>query len=263
MKILSLNVNEFKDGLNSCKECIIEYLDKKGVDMVVLQEVKYETAISQLSPEYSDFKNSLAKKFELFEPKEPVNRKYVVSFKTLIITKKDLKQKLQIKRKDSVFSKWARFIEIGFILDGKNFSVLAVHVPLIYGREESKRNLQDYAFKLKDSYSIILGDFNAATDNDRSKMCNKKPIIENRETLEIMLNFNYHDVWREKNGNSKVFTWFYKSDKEDGRRLDYAFVSEAISNEFSCDVIYDDSVNTAIDKLNGISDHSILIIEVK
>lgn len=235
---------------------LIATIEKLNVQIVALQEFQYQ---------YIDlYKKELeALGFNYFEYCSSL-KDYIARNGVLIASKIEIERINKNENwRNNIYDR-RDFIEIEI----KQFqmSVLVVHVPAsgynLEGRRRYFKNkIVEFGSVHKNKKSIIIGDFNAATNNDRAKDCeNYDALQENQKLIQDICNEGYKDAWREKNPlPNKEYTWFNDNNKLDGRRLDYAFISREIELEFSKHL---HDVNTTLDR-DGVSDHSAILIELK
>lgn len=256
MKILSFNVDGYK-STNWPQINIIDYIiaffENSG-DIAILHEVPYKNKSNSLQNAFS------ADKYKIEEPKALEHSSYCPNFITLGIFKKSSfsDKSYEIRKGNG----WARWLEIEITLENKEkTNILGVHIPnaLGYKRIEDKAyfciDALLYSEKHKKENTIIVGDFNTFTEDDSTKGINSTL----SECLNRLTDIGYADTWREKHANKNEYTWYNGDD--DGRRLDYAFVSEYLKKNYNYGVQYDHSTNVAVSQ-KGLSDHSALILEL-
>lgn len=270
MKILSCNVYGYRNE-NLNQETITGYIkaffDDSG-DIAILHEVPYKNKNNLLLNAFP------AENYKIEEPKILKSSSYCPDFITLAIFKESsFSDKIYEIQKGN---EWARWLEIEITPESnEKVNILGVHVPGTYKRNEFKDLLIEYCKMEKRTInSIIIGDFNAASDNDRKITTQERHdssfiniVTENTQFLNSICNAGYTDAWREKHPVPiKEYTWYNKDknndvDENDGRRLDYVFISESLNKGFNYSVQYDHSMNVAVSQ-RGLSDHSALILEL-
>ncbi|MGE7690305.1 endonuclease/exonuclease/phosphatase family protein [Lysinibacillus sp. NPDC097214] len=262
LEILAINVNDF-GGLYPKKSNLIDwnsevekenrknriiklinYLSNKNPEIIVLLE--FDSSTKQI--EFLNFINE--KGYAIV--KENIRGSIVVVIHKIELKVKFISQKSNLK----AYAKW---IEINIELNQfKKFNVIGVHVPL-----ESEKRIQ-FQKKVQEKFdlpTVLIGDFNAATNDDRAiELLDKSRLNENTNLLNNILNNNFVDSWREVNGKDiNEYTWFNSMDKNDGRRLDYAFVTNDIE---ILAVNHLPELNMILDE-NGFTDHSGIEIKIK
>lgn len=267
LNILSLNINNFggsdieqqTNNWNS-KEKISERL-KRAIDIwAYIMESNAQIVVIQ---EF-DNRGAVGKKFSKMlriSGFSLIGEKITGSIVKIAI-RENIYKRCYFNQKNKELKAYAKWTEIEVELKNKNnLKIIGIHVPLADAekRKQFKKELKN----LKDTSNntIVIGDFNAATNSDREKLKQDDDIIlkENKELLKTMEDV-FVDVWRYNNRDTKEFTWYNKYD-DTGRRLDYAFVSCDLINKYSCEVNYDHDVNLSINNI-GITDHSAINLKV-
>lgn len=258
IKILSWNVDKFSKDINK----YIDFIKEKNAHIITLQEFK-PSEFSTFEKEFTDYKCVMHNNVKHW------NNAGVV----FVAVRKDLFKNKKFKD----FEKYARWTEVSI----STLNILCIHVPTIrYKTVKKNKYVKDnegdfviddksieskayfwnyillYAQAKKDANTIIIGDFNTFLPIDANKYDAQSTLRENLNTLK---DIGYYDAWKKLNPDKKEFTWYYNGNKNDGRRLDYAFVSEKLQVELA---YHDCDVNTTHHS-NGISDHSALVIEVR
>ena len=143
-----------------------------------------------------------------------------------------------------------RWLEL-FIPSG-GFRLLCVHVPTANKKKDKEtfwKSVLTYAEGMKDERALIVGDFNTGLKQDAQGT----PFVFSNY-MEGLVSKGWTDAWRVRNPAKREYTWF--SNDNNGFRLDYAFSSLKLTSEV-IDVHYSHEP-----RLEGHSDHSILIIEI-
>jgi len=267
LKILSLNLNNF-GGLDieqqtfnwNSEEKILErlkraidiwsYIIESNAHIVVLQEFDNGDVVGNKFSKMLRISGFIL-----------IGEKITGSIVKIAI-RENIYKRYYFNHKNKELKAYAKWTEIEVELKNENnLKIIGIHVPL--ADTEKRKQFKKELKKLKDTSNntIVIGDFNAATNKDRAilKNENDKTILENKKLLDLMSDY-FIDVWRHKNPNAKEYTWYFRNEKN-GRRLDYAFVSRDLTNKYSCDVNYDHDVNLIIND-KGITDHSAIILNL-
>lgn len=266
IKILSWNVNRFSKTKDIKK--FIEYIKDKKAHVITLQEFTPKN-FTTFQVELTDYKCIIHNNV-----KQWGNAGVVFLAVHNSIFKNNNFQ-------GNSFEKFARWTEVCISTNSKTLNILCIHVPIpSYKKDKNNKNVKDnqgnfiiddksieskayfwnyillYAQAKKDENTIIIGDFNTFLPIDANKN-NARSILSGH--LNTLKDIGYYDVWQRLNPDKKEFTWYYDGNINDGRRLDYSFVSEKLQADLAC---HDHDVNTA-QHSNGLSDHSALVIEVR
>jgi len=134
----------------------------------------------------------------------------------------------------------------------KVIRVMNIHISLSY-ELMLKLSLLEYAEQNKDEYIILLGDFNAAEEEDTEKF-----IEENDQFLKTLRKIGFVEL-----GNEDVHYTHYASNK--GRKIDHIYVSKKFHNDFDYTLDYIDEVNYGHPKYNesetAFTDHSAIKVK--
>ena len=100
---------------------------------------------------------------------------------------------------------------------------------------------------------LLFGDFNIVQSNELDIITGLPHAVKNVASFkQLIQDLQLNDVWRQKNGNKKMFTWC-SNNPFTARRLDYIFINtEMIPFCTQCDIInigFSDhkAVNTTLD----------------
>lgn len=233
MKIISWNVN----GLRSVyKKNFLDWLEKSGADVALLQEVKAHEAA--LSPEtfpglldnqtYSAYFNT-ARKPGYSGVAAYVKQKPLEIEKTL----------LPVKR----FAEEGRILKLNY----PKFTLINFYLPhggrlkenLPY-KLEVYDHLINYLKKVREENVIIAGDFNIAhQDIDLARPKDNRNNImftaEERKQIDRILELGFVDSFRKYHAEGGHYTWWpYRLDlrkRNVGWRLDYIFISQNLASK--------------------------------
>lgn len=129
-----------------------------------------------------------------------------------------------------------------------DLTVLGLHIPGEndkWGKKEHWEQVLSFAKKHANQRTTLLGDFNTGLAQDAEGT----PFTRG-EAMQSLLELGYQDAWRTKHGERREYTWY--SNAENGFRLDYAFLSPALSPHLlSADHLQDV-------RISRISDHALL-----
>lgn len=219
-------------------------------NLIVLSEFENGTIIGDA------FEEAIKDDFYVLKPKHTTKNVGSWSIVVVLVSKRVSREAYTQKTSPVALIPWARWLEVEVTLGEKIISILGIHASNNRGRDSFKSALEHYARNKKNDHSIIIGDFNAAINEDRAKP--SKASVENGLFLDSIKTSGFTDTWRINNKREKIFSWYYNCDMSDGRRLDYAFVSRQVNDCFHCDVAYKNA-----QCINGshLSDHSAVILE--
>lgn len=108
------------------------------------------------------------------------------------------------------------------------------------------------AAETDDAPDLVIGDFNTG-DNLLDKTSGATPFVLS-EFLGHMAKAGYIDVWRERHGEQREYSWY--SNHGGGFRLDHAFLRKGYGEALACE--FDHAPREA-----RVSDHSALILELQ
>jgi exodeoxyribonuclease-3 len=138
-------------------------------------------------------------------------------------------------------------------VDGSDTRIIFAHVPdYVKPKSGTSRKeiywqyLTEHAKQHKEGKVLIVGDLNTGLPMDGPGFCCVK-------FFKMLLDMGYKDMWREYHPQSTEYTWYSRSN---GFRLDHAFASPYFVSSIG-GVFYSHQ-----EREQGISDHSILIIEM-
>lgn len=129
-----------------------------------------------------------------------------------------------------------------------DLTVLGLHIPGEndkWGKKEHWEQVLSFAEKHANQRTILVGDFNTGLAQDTEGT----PFTRG-EAMQSLLELGYQDAWRTKHGEQREYTWY--SNAENGFRLDYAFLSPALSPHL---LLADHQQDV---RLSRISDHALL-----
>jgi len=138
------------------------------------------------------------------------------------------------------------FPELGFALAG-------LHIPCDgrgTGREAIFQSVLAAAKRRRAEGFILIGDFNAG----RHHLDEDGQTFTCTHLLGQLAAMGYSDAWREKNPESRQFSWF--SHEGGGFRIDHAFVSRTLAPRVSA------CWYSHKERESGLSDHSALMLEL-
>ncbi|GFS21239.1 reverse transcriptase [Elysia marginata] len=137
-------------------------------------------------------------------------------------------------------------------MGSRTITILNAYAPC--NENEKKLFLQELTNSLLRTFKptneiICLGDFNSVINNDLDIISGNPDDSHTIKLFDewIKLN-NLFDVWREKHPQEKQFTWCRKNI---ARRLDYAFINEALYN----------TVSQILIKSLVFSDHNLVVCQ--
>ena len=122
---------------------------------------------------------------------------------------------------------------IGF--RGENIRIVNIHMSPYYDTE-LRLSFLKYISQIENSYTIILGDFNAAKVHQTEEY-----IEENHEFLIMVEENKYIELIDKNEKNGEAHYTHYE--KTGGRKLDHIFVSKAFYDKFHYEIEYIDEVN--------------------
>lgn len=155
---------------------------------------------------------------------------------------------LAVKKTPKSHHRW-----VPVLIPEMDVTLLGVHVPNqseVWNKREFWDCVEAFAEETVEVRSIIIGDLNTALDED----CEGSPIRE-AVYFKRLLNAGWTDVWRAHNPEQREFSWY--SHRQNGFRLDHCLVSPSLAHATSGATMRHDV------RTNGLSDHSMLIVEIK
>ncbi|MDP4160005.1 MAG: endonuclease/exonuclease/phosphatase family protein [Bacillota bacterium] len=152
-----------------------------------------------------------------------------------------------------------RWLEV--TLPHRNLSVLGVYVPDARTDEKITRkkgafleSVINFASERLNTQCMILGDFNTGL-----KIDGEGTPFARAEYLKQLSEIGWIDCWRSRYPVDREFTWYShaRNGKRNGFRLDYCFVTPSLNDRVN-------SVNYShLERLEGVSDHSSLILDIQ
>jgi len=136
-------------------------------------------------------------------------------------------------------------------IDG-GLNLIAVHLPHKKLQIPYFHALLDLPKSVKAENSIIIGDFNSGIPFEDSETKS----FYATHLFQQLLTDGWIDAWRSRNKKKREFTWI-STKQQNGFRYDHALVSPSFDRRTQ-EVRYDHQV-----RLNGISDHSLMILDSK
>lgn len=233
MKILSWNILH---GGGKRAPDIIKVIEKEQPDIVTLQEFRHGSSKNILLEGLANIGLD-----EQFVPNTNNARD-----NSLIIASKYNFQATTFPKDSNIPARAIR----AFFPDLDELNLIAVHLP-----QKKKQPPYLYALLELDSFfleenSVIMGDFNCGIPFEDSETKS----FEHTALFQQLLKNGWIDVWRSRNKTKREFTWI-SSKQKNGFRYDNALVSDSL-NALITTIKYNHNV-----RLNGISDHSLLMIE--
>ncbi len=137
-----------------------------------------------------------------------------------------------------------------FFPDLAELNLIAAHLPQKAKQPPYLHALIDLDKDFLAENSLIIGDLNCGIPFDDSETKS----FEHTFLFQQLLRDGWVDAWRSRNKEKREFTWISTKQKN-GFRYDHALASKSVNNVIT-EVKYDHDV-----RLNGISDHSLLILE--
>jgi len=132
-----------------------------------------------------------------------------------------------------------------------DLNLIAVHFPQKKEQIPLFNALLDLPQTWREGYSLLIGDFNCGI-----------PLIDSEtrtfyatHLFQQLLSDGWHDAWRERNTDTREYSWF-STRKANGFRYDHALASSAL-NDMILDVRYDHAARE-----QKASDHSLLLLDL-
>lgn len=155
---------------------------------------------------------------------------------------------LPFYRKDRNRERW---LEIR--ISQYNLHIVGIHIPTnnndVQEKLEFWQEVNMFAREHGNSRAIIMGDYNTGLAEDAQGT----PFIGTYYMKELV-DLGWVDAWRYTHGSFSGYSWY--STKGNGFRIDHAFVAPALK----ADIL--ESYFSHQERLNGLSDHSILVVEL-
>ncbi len=233
MKILSWNILH---GGGKRAQDILNTIEKQQPDIVTLQEFRHGSSKQILL-------EGLAKigLDEQFVPDTNSARDNSL----IIVSKYNFQATIFPKGGDIP----ARAIR-AFFPDLNELNLIAVHLPQKKKQPPYLHALLELDKSFLSENSVLIGDFNCGIPFEDSETKS----FEHTFLFQQLLRDGWIDAWRSRNKKKREFTWISTKQKN-GFRYDHALVSEVFNASID-GIKYDHEV-----RLNGISDHSLLMVE--
>ena len=225
MILASWNINSVRIRTNQ----VIDYLKKKKIDILVLQEIKTE---DQNFP-HDDFKNEGY--YSYSSGQKSYNRVAIISKKKLKVSSSDFKDPLN----------QSRYISAEIEYKKKIFSLISIYLPngnpVNTDKYEYKKKWMDLFEKFiktkfkKNKNIIITGDFNVIpseedVDNPEGWSNDALFKLEIRKKFRSLLTIGFKDGFRLFNKEAKQYTfWDYQQgswQRNKGLRIDHYLISD-------------------------------------
>ena len=225
MILASWNINSVRIRTNQ----VIDYLKKKKIDILVLQEIKTE---DQNFP-HDDFKNEGY--YSYSSGQKSYNGVAIISKKKLKVSSSDFKDPLN----------QSRYISAEIEYKKKIFSLISIYLPngnpVNTDKYEYKKKWMDLFEKFiktkfkKNKNIIITGDFNVIpseedVDNPEGWSNDALFKLEIRKKFRSLLNIGFKDGFRLFNKEAKQYTfWDYQQgswQRNKGLRIDHYLISD-------------------------------------
>ncbi len=139
-----------------------------------------------------------------------------------------------------------------FFPDLGELNLIAAHLPQKKKQPPYLHALIDLDKDFLNENSLIIGDLNTGIPFEDSETKS----FEHTFLFQQLLRDGWVDAWRSRHKNKQEFTWISTKQKN-GFRYDHALVSASL-DEKTIRVTYNHEV-----RLNGISDHSYIVLETK
>lgn len=271
MKIFSLNVNRFGKTKNfkynnstpiekadwySDLNCdlrkatarnIANYVidSKKKIDIALFQEVDYR------QESFNEFVSYFVKMGYQVKIPQGIGFTSRVAFTNMIVVKDNIQIVYEPNQYCDVLARWQE-CKINF--KNREISILNLHADFRFYDP-----LQKYIPMRKDDYFIVMGDYNAASNEDRAvkKEEDDEILISNTKIINIFNDNAFVDIKDKKN----IYTYYPHG--RSGRRLDHCFISKSLKDSFECIGETDGNVNALLHSDTGLTDHSAIILEIK
>lgn len=290
MKIFSLNVNRFGKTVNfkykqstpmeianwnsdfNCNlrkaiaKDIAKYVtdNRNNIDIALFQEVDYQEC-------FEEFVSYFVRLGYQVNIPQGIGFDPMIAFTNMIVAKPDIKIAYQPTQYCNVIARWQ---ECKINLNDKEIYILNLHADrnIIdrkdrdqYRKQQNENArfyypLQKYIPMRKDEYFVVVGDYNAASNDDRAikKKETDEVFIFNTEILNIFKINGFVDIKDKEN----IYTYYPYKNKQSGRRLDHCFISKNVSKTFNCKGYTDETVNALVYPDTGFTDHSAIILEI-
>lgn len=132
--------------------------------------------------------------------------------------------------------------------------IIGVHIPTnnndVQEKLEFWQELNTFAKEHCNSRVVIMGDYNTGLAEDTQGT----PFI-GPQYMQELVGLGWIDAWRYTHGSFSGYSWY--STKGNGFRIDHAFISPVLKGNIL------ESYFSHQERLNGLSDHSILVVELQ
>ncbi len=233
MKILSWNILH---GAGKRAPEIVEIIAKEDPDIVTLQEFRHGSSKQVLLDGLADMGLD-----EQYVPDTNSARDNSV----IIASKYNFQA--NIFPRDSALP--ARAIR-AFFPDLAELNLIAAHLPQKQKQPPYLHALIDLEDYFLEENSVIIGDLNTGIPFEDSETKS----FDHTFLFQQLLRNGWVDAWRSRNKDKREFTWISTKQKN-GFRYDHALVSPELNQNITS-IQYNHEV-----RLNGVSDHSLLIVE--
>jgi exodeoxyribonuclease III len=140
-----------------------------------------------------------------------------------------------------------RLLEVDF----PGFSLIGFYFP----QKDAKRPVFEHLLKLSreriNTPALWIGDLNTG----KHRIDEAGATFYCAEYLSLLEQAGHIDAWRDCHGTEREYTWF--SNAGNGFRIDHAFVTPPLRSKVT-NVYYSHD-----ERLNGISDHSAMLVEIE
>lgn len=234
LKILTWNIRQ--GGKKAIKQ-IVSSLIFLQADVVILTEYKNNDAGEYIISELKK------KGWDYIRSSQPPNKENGV----LVLSAYPLKEHPPPFCENDGCHRWNEVY-----IPSHNLYVLGVHVPNVNERYDKCffwEQIVQYAQCRWNKRVIIAGDFNTARRDEK-----KGAPLKYSNFIMKLLEKGWIDVWKQSHKDMLDYTWF--SNKNNGFRLDYIFLSPELSDSLlKCDLLHQE-------RMDNYSDHSVLTAEL-
>lgn len=234
MKILSWNILH---GGGKRASDILQAIEKEDPDIVTLQEFRHGSSKTALLEGLANMGLD-----EQYTPETNSARDNTV----IIVSKYSFQAQVFPKNVPTP----ARAIR-AFFPDLAELNLIAVHLPQKKKQPPYLHALIDLDKDFLTENSLIIGDMNCGIPFEDSETKS----FEHTFLFQQLLRDGWVDAWRSRNDKKREFTWISTKQKN-GFRYDHALASKSL-NKAVTKIKYDHKV-----RLEGVSDHSMLIVEL-
>ncbi|MCQ6532279.1 endonuclease/exonuclease/phosphatase family protein [Bacillus mycoides] len=132
--------------------------------------------------------------------------------------------------------------------------IVGVHIPAnnndVQEKLEFWQEVNAFAEEQGNSRTVIMGDYNTGLEEDTQGT----PFV-GPQYMQKLVDLGWIDTWRYTHGSFSGYSWY--STKGNGFRIDHVFVAPALKENIL------ESYFSHQERLNGLSDHSILLVELQ